>query len=91
MTVLPLPPYLASNLVEADWVMVCLRQQGIEATLLGQTLLGAVGELPANGLLRIAIEDHQVANVKIVLDDLASLKRVNAVVLPSSEFGYGAV
>lgn len=50
-----------ANAVEGHMLADLLRQQGIASTLLGEHLQGAIGELPAAGLVRLMVaeEDHE--------------------------------
>lgn len=49
--------YEPENLLEGQLLVDMLASEGIEAHLLGQHLLGAVGELPAGGLLGLLVCD----------------------------------
>jgi hypothetical protein len=51
--------YQAANAVEAHMLVDYLKQEGLSAQVLGEHLQGAVGELPAAGLVRLVIEDEQ--------------------------------
>lgn len=51
--------YQAANAVEAHMLADYLRQEGLSAHVLGEHLQGAVGELPAAGLVRLMIPDEQ--------------------------------
>lgn len=59
----------ASNLLEAQMMKDLLRQQGISAHLLGEYLTGGVGELPAQGLLRLAVDESDAARARQLLHD----------------------
>lgn len=50
--------YNASNALEAHMLVDLLKQEGLQAQVLGEYLQGAVGELPAGGLVRIVVEDE---------------------------------
>ena len=47
--------YEPENLLEGEMLLGMLASEGIEAHLLGQHLVGAVGELPACGLLGLLV------------------------------------
>ena len=47
--------YEAEHLIDAHLVRGRLEAEGIEAWVLGEWLTGALGELPATGLLRIGV------------------------------------
>lgn len=47
------------DLIEAQMLLGMLHSEGITAHLHGADLIGAVGELPAAGLLALLVEDTQ--------------------------------
>ncbi|MGB3393733.1 MAG: DUF2007 domain-containing protein [Stenotrophomonas sp.] len=49
--------YQAENLFDAHLVKHALENAGIPAFVLGESLLGAGGELPLFGLLRVCVPD----------------------------------
>ena len=49
--------YEPQDLMEGELLLGMLASEGIEAYLTGQHLAGAVGELPACGLLGVMVED----------------------------------
>lgn len=51
--------YEPQDLMEAELLLGMLASEGIDAYLTGQHLAGAVGELPACGLLGVMVEDAQ--------------------------------
>ncbi|MEO8152617.1 MAG: DUF2007 domain-containing protein [Rhizobacter sp.] len=51
--------YEAASAVEAHMLQDLLKQEGIEATVHGAYLQGAIGELPASGLVRLLVEDER--------------------------------
>lgn len=51
--------YQAANAVEAHMLADYLKQEGLSAQVLGEHLQGAVGELPASGLVRLVIDEAQ--------------------------------
>lgn len=58
---MPMPTvFEAANLVEAHMVQDLLRQQGLtSARVEGEYLQGAMGELPARGLLRVVVDEAE--------------------------------
>jgi hypothetical protein len=60
--------YEAANAVEAHMLLDLLRQQGIEAQIRGEHLQGAIGDLPASGLVRLEIEEERHAAARAVID-----------------------
>lgn len=59
--------YEAANAIEAHMLVDLLKQEGIEAHIQGEALQGAVGEIPAAGLVRLvaAEDDHAAARAVI--------------------------
>ncbi|MGG5873326.1 putative signal transducing protein [Pseudomonas peli] len=51
--------YEPQDLMEGELLLAMLASEGIEAYLTGRHLAGAVGELPACGLLGVMVEDAQ--------------------------------
>lgn len=51
--------YQAANAVEAHILQGYLQQEGLNVLVLGEYLQGAIGELPAAGLVRLMVEDDQ--------------------------------
>lgn len=49
--------YEAANGLEAHMVLDLLRQQGIDGQVEGEHLQGAVGALPALGLVRVVVDE----------------------------------
>jgi len=49
--------YQADNLFDAHLVKHALENAGIPAFVLGESLLGAAGELPLFGVLRVCVPD----------------------------------
>jgi hypothetical protein len=47
----------AQDLIEAQLIKNLLQSEGIESMILGEFLQGAIGELPASGLIRVNVED----------------------------------
>jgi len=63
----------ASNAVEAHMVMHLLRQQGVAGRVEGEYLTGALGELPAAGLVRVVVEpaDYDAARAIVAAFEAA--------------------
>jgi len=56
--------YEPQDLLEAELLLGMLASEGVEAHLSGQHLLGAVGELPALGLLGLLVEDDDAERAR---------------------------
>jgi hypothetical protein len=59
--------YEAASAVEAHMLQDLLKQEGISATVQGSYLQGAIGELPAAGLVRLLVEDEKYADARTVI------------------------
>ncbi len=59
--------YEASNAVEAHMVADLLTQEGVAARVLGEHLQGAIGELPAAGLVRVVVDEADHARARGVV------------------------
>ena len=57
----------AENSLEAHMVAGLLEQHGIGAWVLGDTLQGGVGELPAGALVRVVTNDDQASRARDIL------------------------
>jgi hypothetical protein len=56
--------YEPQDLLEAELLVGVLASEGVEAHLAGRHLLGAVGELPALGLLGLLVEDDDAERAR---------------------------
>ncbi|MGE6793503.1 Putative signal transducing protein [Pseudomonas guineae] len=56
--------YEPQDLMEAELLLGMLASEGIEGYLTGQHLAGAVGELPACGLLGLMVEDEHAQDAQ---------------------------
>lgn len=61
--------YEPANSLEGHMLQDILRQRGIESRLEGAGLQGAVGELPAIGLVRLLVEEDDYAAARAVIDE----------------------
>ena len=59
--------YEPQDLLEAELLLGMLASEGVEAHLAGRHLLGAVGELPARGLLGLLVEDEEAERARRVV------------------------
>jgi len=82
----------ASNAVEAHMILHLLQQSGIEGRIDGEHLLGAMGELPAMGLVRVVVDDGDVRRAKEVIADWESHQREDfPKESPSSRLDVGSI
>ena len=56
--------YEPQDLLEAELLLGMLASEGVDAHLAGRHLLGAVGELPALGLLGLLVEDEEAERAR---------------------------
>ena len=61
--------YEPENLMEAELLLGMLASEGIEASVLGRDLVGGTGELPALGLLGLAVPDDQALCARGLIDE----------------------
>lgn len=55
------PLYAADSTIDAYLLKGLLEQQGIEVRIIGEFLQGAVGELPASGLVQVLVPEEDYA------------------------------
>ena len=60
--------YQAGSAIEAHMLRDLLRQEGLSAEIHGEHLQGAIGELPAAGLVRLVVEEADYAAARAVID-----------------------
>ncbi|HSX70848.1 DUF2007 domain-containing protein [Pseudomonas subflava] len=56
--------YEPQDLLEAELLLSMLASEGVEAHLVGRHLLGAMGELPALGLLALVVDDEDAEHAR---------------------------
>ncbi len=56
--------YEPQDLLEAELLLGMLASEGVEAHLAGRHLLGAVGELPALGLLALVVDNEDAEHAR---------------------------
>ena len=59
--------YEPENLLEGQMLVDMLASEGIEAHLLGQHLVGAMGELPACGLLGLVVAEPYAERARTLI------------------------
>ena len=62
--------YAAANLIDAHLVRHALEQEGIPAFVRGEALVGGIGELPAVGLVSVAVPDSAWEQARDIVDRL---------------------
>lgn len=64
--------YEPENLIEAHLIKGLLEQAGIDAFVRGEYLSGAIGELPAMGLIAVMVADEDLGAARDVIADWRS-------------------
>jgi len=60
--------YQAASAIEAHMLLDLLKQQGLSAEIHGEHLQGAIGELPAAGLVRLVIDEADYAAARALIE-----------------------
>ncbi|MWV17220.1 DUF2007 domain-containing protein [Pseudomonas sp. L-22-4S-12] len=60
--------YEPLDLLEGEMLLGMLASEGVDAHLAGRHLLGAIGELPALGLLGLLVEDRDAEHARRLID-----------------------
>ena len=83
--------YEASSAIEAHMLRDLLRQVGLTAQIQGEHLQGALGELPAAGLVRLLVDEPDYAAARAVIDDWESAQPADAPMPPrhAAPSGWG--
>mgnify|MGYP001044446893 FL=1 len=63
------PVHEPANLIEAYLVKGLLARAGIESWVRGEHLVGAIGELPAVGLLAVMVADEDAEQARALVED----------------------
>jgi len=66
--------YEAANAIEAHMLVDLLKQEGLHAHIHGEHLQGAMGELPAAGLVRLVIDEADHARARTLIERWESLQ-----------------
>lgn len=70
--------YEASNAAEAHMLVDLLKQEGIAADIWGEHLQGAAGELPAMGLVRLAVDEADFKAARSVIEKWEAVEAESA-------------
>lgn len=62
--------YEAANSLEAHMIVNLLEQQGVRAEINGAFLQGAMGELPAAGMIRVMVDDEDHVRAKAIVQGM---------------------
>jgi hypothetical protein len=83
--------YEASNAVEAHMLHGYLLQEGITSRVDGAYLQGAVGELPAQGFVRLVVEDEDFDQARTAIERWEATEISDPVPLPPKSPSRGVV
>ncbi|MFB4393594.1 MULTISPECIES: putative signal transducing protein [unclassified Pseudomonas] len=61
--------YEPASLMEAEMLVGMLASEGIEVHVVGRDLVGAMGDLPMQGLLALAVTDEQAGYARQLIDE----------------------
>ena len=61
--------YMPENIIDAHLIKGLLASLGIDSFIRGEHLVGAIGELPAIGLLAVMVADEDLAAARTVIQD----------------------
>lgn len=77
--------YEAANAVEAHMLQDFLKQEGISTAVQGAYLQGAIGDLPAAGLVRLVVDEAQYLEARAAIErwESANVSAPNSVPAPS--------
>jgi hypothetical protein len=64
----------ALNSLEAHIVKGLLESEGIASSIFGEYLQGAIGELPANGLIRVVVEESDYDQATKIIENWGEAK-----------------
>lgn len=66
------------DLLEANLLRDLLASEGIDAYLQGEHLIGAIGELPAGGLLALLVEDDDAERARTLIAEYTAAEPLPA-------------
>jgi hypothetical protein len=64
--------YDPRDLLEAEMLLAMLKSEGIEAHLAGRHLIGAIGELPAIGLLGLEVQQTDAIRARELIAEYSA-------------------
>jgi len=64
----------ALNSLEAHIIQGLLESEGIASNILGEYLQGAIGGLPANGLIRVVVDENDYQHATEVINNWREAK-----------------
>lgn len=82
--------YEAENSIDAHLAKAWLEQAGLSPWIRGEFLGGALGELPAHGVLAVCVPAQQVQAAREALEALRRVRSGEDASLPEGDAGAGA-
>ena len=64
----------ALDSIEANLIKGLLESEGIKSQILGEYLQGAIGELPANNLIRVVVDESDYEKASAIIDNWREAK-----------------
>lgn len=64
----------ALDTIEANLIKGLLESEGIKSQILGEYLQGAIGELPANNLIRVVVDESDYEKATTIIDNWREAK-----------------
>lgn len=64
----------ALDSIEANLIKGLLESEGIKSQILGEYLQGAIGELPANNLIRVVVDESDYEKATTIIDNWREAK-----------------
>ena len=64
----------ALDSIEANLIKGLLESEGISSSVVGEFLQGGIGELPANGLIRVVVDDKNFERATSVIESWRQAK-----------------
>lgn len=77
--------YQAASAIEAHMLLDLLKQQGLSAEIHGEHLQGAIGELPAAGLVRLVVDEPDYAAARELIERWEAEQPAEATRTPAPE------
>lgn len=59
--------YTASNSIQAHLVKILLQGEGVQAHVAGEYLQGAMGELPAVGMMEVMVDESDLQKAQSII------------------------
>ncbi len=77
--------YQAESIIDAHLVRHALEDAGIACHILGEALSGGIGELPASGLIAVAVLEEDWPEAREVVDEVSRKLQENGYALDDDD------